>query len=79
LENPKERPRRISLEMAQRSARRSVEGNAGKESMFTTELAEDHKKIVRQLDLLKATPKLVEGNSKLTFICLRLQQMFAQH
>jgi len=43
------------------------------------ELAEDHKEIVRQLDLLKATPKLVEGNSKPTIICIRLQQLFAQH
>ena len=79
MENPKEDPRHIPLEMAQRSARRSVERNAGKNSRLTTELAEDHKKIVRQLDLLKATPKPVEGNSKPPIICLRLKQMFAQH
>jgi len=77
LENPKERPRRRTSEMAQRSAWRSVEGNAGKNSRLTAELAEDHKAIVRQLDLLKATPKLVEGNSKPTII--RLQHLFAQH
>lgn len=65
--------------MAQRLARKSVEGTGGKNSRLTTELAEDHKEIVRQLDLLKATPKLVEGKSKPTTICIRLQQLFAQH
>ena len=78
MENPKERPRRTS-EMAQRSTRRSSESNAGKISRLTTELAEDHKEIVRQLDLLKATPELVKGNSKPAIICIRLQQLFAQH
>jgi hemerythrin-like domain-containing protein len=76
LENPRERPRRRTS-MAQRSPGRRVEGNAGKNSRLTTELAEDHKEIVRQLDLLKAAPKLVEGNSILTII--RLKQLFAQH
>ena len=63
--------------MAQRSHQRSVEGNAGKSSRLTTELAEDHKEIVRQLDLLKARLKLVERNSKPTII--RLQRLFVQH
>ena len=77
MKNFKERPSRRTSEMAQRSHQRSVEGNAGKSSRLTTELAEDHKEIVRQLDLLKASPKLVEGNSKPTII--RLQRLFAQH
>ena len=65
--------------MTQKSPWRSVEGNAGKSSRLTTELAEGHKEIVRQLDLLKATSELVEDISKLTIICIRLQQLFAQH
>ena len=80
MQNPKERPRRRTSEMAQRLARRSVEGNAGKNSRLTTALAEDHAEIVRQLDLLKATPtRDVDGNSKPTIICVRLQQLFAEH
>lgn len=63
--------------MAQRLSRRIGEGNAGRSSKLTTELAQEHKEIVRQSNLLKT--KLVEGNSKLTNICIRLQQLFAQH
>jgi hemerythrin-like domain-containing protein len=78
LENPKERAPRRTSEIAQRSPRRNVEGEAGKSSRVTTELAEDHKEIVRQLGLLKATYEL-EGDSELTSICICLQQLFAQH
>lgn len=79
MENHKERPRRRTSEIAQRSSHRNVEDNAGKSPRLTTELAEDHKEIVQQLDLLKVTPKLIEGNSKPTIICVRLQQLFAKH
>jgi hemerythrin-like domain-containing protein len=77
LENPKKHPRRRTSEIAQTSVWRSAEGSTGKNSRLTTELAQDHEEIVRQLDLLKATPKLVERNSKPTII--RLQRLFAQH
>ncbi|MGA2791546.1 MAG: hemerythrin domain-containing protein [Candidatus Bathyarchaeia archaeon] len=79
MENPKEPPSRRTSEIEQRSPRRSVEGNAGKSSRLTFELAEDHKEILRQLDLLKVTRKLVRSNSKPTIICIHLQQLFAQH
>jgi len=74
LKNPKERPRLRTSEMALWSSRRIGEGNAGRSSGLTTELAEEHKEIVRQSDLLN----VVEDNSKLN-ICIRLQQLFAQH
>jgi hemerythrin-like domain-containing protein len=79
LENPKKHPRRRTSEIAETSAWRNVEGNAGRSSRLTTELAEDHKEIVRQLDLLKAKPKLVEGKPKPYIIWTRLQQLFAEH
>jgi len=63
--------------MTQRSLQRNIDGNARKSSRLTAELAEDHKEIVLQLDLLKASLTLVERNLKPTII--RLQRLFAQH
>jgi hemerythrin-like domain-containing protein len=79
LEHRKESSRRSTSEIEQRSPGRSIERNAGKNLRLTTELAEDHMEILRKLDLLKATPKLVEDNSKASIICMHLQQLFAQH
>ena len=76
MKNLKERPSRRTSARAERH-QGSIEGNAGKSSRLTTELADDHNEIVEQLNLLKATSKLVEHNSKPAVI--RLQQLFAQH